>query len=142
MRGFTLIEILVAVAITALLVAIAIPLFARYTNKAYKATVIADVRSAQLAVESFIDEYSKVPDSTLCPSSNYGPASCNLYRGSDVVTNAVVVSKNVRIYMERYSCGSSESYRIHGVHANLHDWGYCFSACTGTYTETDGSGCP
>lgn len=142
MRGFTLIELLVTVAIAAILVAIAIPLFAKYTNRAYRATVISDVRNAQLSTENFINEYRVVPDSVTCPNSGYGPATCDLQRGSNVLTSALVVSKNVRVSLSRVSCGGDEGYKIHGVHTNLPGWGYCFDACAGVYVETDGSGCP
>jgi len=141
-RGFTLIELLVVVGILGVIVAIAIPLFARYVNKAYRGTVMADVRNAVASVEAFIGDFKNVPNTLSCPTSGYGPATCDLTDGTNTLSGAIAVSRNTRLNIEKFSCGSAESYRIHGVHALLPGWGYCFNACTGTYTFTDGSGCP
>ncbi|EDP74596.1 hypothetical protein HG1285_12827 [Hydrogenivirga sp. 128-5-R1-1] len=78
-----------------------------------------------------------------CPASGYGPAVCDLTDGTNTLTGAVSVSKNVSITYEKVpACDGGESYRIHGVHALLNGWGFCFDACLGRYVETDGTGCP
>ena len=122
---------------------VAIPMFTRYISKAYRGTVTADVKNAALAVEAFIEDYRSVPESRDCPSSGYGPAVCDLTDGTNTEPNALKVSKGVRIELRRVSgCGASVSYRVHGVHEKLPGWGFCFSACEGRQTETDGTGCP
>jgi len=138
-----LIELLVMVSILAILTAVAIPLFTRYITKAYRGTVISDVKNAAVAVEAFISDYRNVPDSLNCPSSGYGPAVCDLTDGTNTVSRAVVVSRDVRLELSRVAdCGGSPSFRIHGVHRKLSGWGFCFSACKGSQGETDGTGCP
>ncbi len=142
-KGFTLLEILVVLVILGALVVIAIPLFAKYVNRAYKGTVISDVRSTALVVEAFISDFKTMPTDFSCPASGYGPAVCSLTDGTNTLTGAVSVSKNVSIAYEKVSgCDGEESYQIHGVHALLEGWGFCFDACRGRYIETDGTGCP
>lgn len=142
-RGFTLLEVLVVFAILGILVGIAIPLYARYVNKAYRDTIISDVKNTSLAVEAFISDFKNVPDNFTCPASGYGPAVCDLTDGTNTLTGAVSVSKNVSITYEKVpACDGGERYRIHGVHALLSGWGFCFDACLGRYVETDGTGCP
>jgi type IV pilus assembly protein PilA len=59
--GFTLLELLVVVAIIGLLTAIAIPQYAAYRDKARIALVQADLRNIQLAMELLANDTEKWP---------------------------------------------------------------------------------
>ena len=50
-RGFTLLELMVTVAILGILVATAVPLYAKYRDKARRVTVLADLRQIRIAIE-------------------------------------------------------------------------------------------
>lgn len=61
--GFSLIEVLVVVAIIALLAAIGIPQFIAYRNRAIDAQMKSDLRNAAVAVESYFAKRSVYPAS-------------------------------------------------------------------------------
>jgi type IV pilus assembly protein PilE len=50
-RGFTLIEMMIAVAVLAILAAVAIPIYERYSNRAYRSEAMADLLDCAQALE-------------------------------------------------------------------------------------------
>jgi len=56
-KGFTLIELMIVVAIIGILAAIAIPQFASYRNKAFNASALSDLHTARLAEEALYTDY-------------------------------------------------------------------------------------
>jgi type IV pilus assembly protein PilA len=60
--GFSLLELLVVVAIISVLVAIAIPQFALYRSRSVDAQMKADLKNAATAMESYFAEYRVYPD--------------------------------------------------------------------------------
>lgn len=51
-EGFTLLELMVTVAILGILVATAIPLYGKYRDKARKVTVLADLRQIRVCMSA------------------------------------------------------------------------------------------
>lgn len=60
-KGFTLVELLVVVAIIGILAAIAIPQFAAYRTRAYNSAAQSDLRNFKTALESVYADNQKYP---------------------------------------------------------------------------------
>ena len=71
-RGFTLIELMIVIAIIGILAAIAIPQFAKYRTKAYNSAAESDLRNLMTAEEAAYTEYATYVDlaATAGPATN------------------------------------------------------------------------
>jgi prepilin-type N-terminal cleavage/methylation domain-containing protein len=86
--GFTLVEIMIVVAIIALLAAIAVPGFLRARKRSQASRVINDLRLIDSAVDQYAIENNKASGATVSVSdwTKYLKAGTNLYlTGNDIM---------------------------------------------------------
>lgn len=62
-KGFTLIEVIIVIAIIGILAAIAIPQFSAYRNRSFNSAAISDLRNAATAQEAYHVTYKTYADS-------------------------------------------------------------------------------
>jgi len=63
-KGFTLIELMIVIAIIGILAAIAIPQFTAYRVKAYNVQAKAELKSYYTACQAYIADHPETPDCT------------------------------------------------------------------------------
>ena len=142
-RGFTLVELLVVVAIIAILAAIALPQFARYRQSAFRNAVRSDIRNAVSAIEAFVANYGGYPNSpATCGPVSTGTTTCDLSDGTNTDAGAIVVSRNVQLQFNWITdCGTAggpagaPGYEIIGTHTQISGWQASYNSCTGQYTN-------
>jgi type IV pilus assembly protein PilA len=61
-KGFTLIELMIVIAIIGILAAIAIPQFASYRAKSYNSASISDIRNLRTDFEAYYAEWDVYPN--------------------------------------------------------------------------------
>jgi type IV pilus assembly protein PilA len=59
--GFTLVEIMVAIAIIGILAAVAIPRFAAYRQTSYNTSALSDLRNVKTILEVYYQEHEHYP---------------------------------------------------------------------------------
>ena len=105
-KGFTLIEVLLVIAIIGLLAVIGIPQFIHYRSQAVDAQLKSDLRNAAVAVESYFTKNSVYPAS-VAEIQGYG------FKATDGVTVTLnVLSPNTFTITAAKPGGSQPSFTL------------------------------
>jgi prepilin-type N-terminal cleavage/methylation domain-containing protein len=108
-EGFTLIEVMIVVAIIAALAAIAIPQLSVYRTKSYNTSAISDLKNAAIAQEAYYVENQRYTNSI----SNLTASPYNLFI-SQGVNIAVSSASNEAYVMTAYHSVGNITYTLSG----------------------------
>jgi len=88
-KGFTLIELMIVVAIIGILAAIAIPQFASYRERAFNSAAVSDLNTARMAEEALYADY-QVYGSSVAATGTAGAAGA----GATLTANGFIATAN------------------------------------------------
>lgn len=124
-KGFTLIELMIVVAIIGILAAIAIPQFASYRTKAFNSAAQSDLRTAQTMFEDFFNNNSKYPNAT-----SVGTGTLTITDG----TTSASLTTSSNVYFVSKAGTSNQTYSAGTKHTSG-DTGYEVNSDGGPMTE-------
>jgi len=108
-RGFTLIELMIVIAIIGILAAIAIPNYSAYKNRAFNAAAMDDLKNAAIAQEAyFVDESTYTNSTSTLIGATYG-----FYVSNNIVFT-IISASNMSYSMKAWHPGGDASFVIHG----------------------------
>jgi len=113
-RGFTLIELMIVIAIIGILAAIAIPQFSRYRQRSYDSSAQSDLRNAATAQEAYyVDQDTYCSSTSILTGSTY-----QLFLSEGVEFTISTATANAYV-MKAYHPSGDGSYIIRGPGGSL-----------------------
>ncbi len=130
MRGFTIIELMIVVAVIGVLAAIAIPAYQDYMARAQMAEAVEMLASAKTPMAEFYNTRGQWPSA---PASVMGLTS-GRYASSIAMTNAAGTSRNLALTVTMKAAGSSINKDIAGKTVTMAtpDGGNTWACAAGT----------
>jgi prepilin-type N-terminal cleavage/methylation domain-containing protein len=108
-EGFTLIELMIVIAIIGILAAIAIPQFSAYRTRSYNAAAEADLRNAATAQEAYyVDNQTYVAD----PQTTLIGATYGFYTSQNVIADGDAAQQQYT--MTAYHSSGNKTFTLIG----------------------------
>jgi prepilin-type N-terminal cleavage/methylation domain-containing protein len=107
--GFTLIEVMIVVAIIAILAAIAIPQLSIYRTKSYNTAAVSDLKNAAIAQEAYYVDNRQYTNSIANLTAN--PYNLSITQS---VTVEVASATNQAYFMTAYHSAGNMTYTLSG----------------------------
>ncbi|HHX8655571.1 pilin [Vibrio sp. J2-3(2022)] len=106
-QGFTLIELMIVVAVIGVLAAIAMPQYQKYVAKSEVASVLATLTGAKTNVEAYTVENGKFPDGSVSDATPAGLGVPNMPLGSVEFTSADADGGEIKFTFTTVASGAS-----------------------------------
>jgi len=100
-KGFTLIELMIVVAIIGILAAIAIPQFSTYRTKAFNSAAVSDLHTARLAEEAVYTDYQGYGGSVLLTKDSGATAGVVLSSPKNGFISTTTAGENAPVSLSK-----------------------------------------
>ena len=128
-KGFSLVELIVVIAIMAVLVGVLAPQFMGYVEKSREATDIQNLDSVRTQVEAYCADHENVTAVTVAIASTGTTATATVASGTEPTTNAIIGTSENTVLKSSRITALSATFTV-----SDNTWAYTLSGTNLFYT--------